>query len=164
MDGRGAQTHFVFALNAGFGTVLTDLPCPVAYSFDGQPDRRDCIETFSGISLGAGAGIMWGRKIRMGLRVDGNLINAPKGGRGGMADALFVTRWHAPPVIIIEGGVGVGLAAAQSLDAQRQGLGVALHGMVGLPVSEHVAGTLRLASVIGGLGAFTSTIGLEWSF
>jgi hypothetical protein len=163
IDGRGAQAHFVFQLNTGFGTVMTTLPCPVVYSFDGSPDRSACIDPFAGVTFGVSAGVLWGRKLRFGIRADGNVINAAHGGRGGYADALVVGRWHTNQ-LILEGGVGVGFAAAQSQDAAREGLGGAVHVLAGLPISEHVAGVVRVASAFGGLGAVVATIGLEWSF
>ncbi len=163
IDGRGPQPHFVFGVGAGYGVVDTTIPCQrVQLTVDGRLVENDCSSGFSGVSLGLGAALMWGRTHRMGLRLDGVMINTSTGGRGGLADALLVYRWHGP--VILEGGAGAGYTVAQNVDGDRRGLNVALHGLVGLPISRHVAATLRLAGAIGGMNTFVSGIGLEWSF
>ena len=165
IDGRGPQAHFVFGVGAGFGVIDTAIPCQrVQLTVDGRLVENDCSSGFSGVAFGLGAGVMWGRTHRFGLRLDGSMINTSKGGRGGLADALLVYRWHGP-VIILEGGLGVGYAVAQNVDGERRGVTGAGHALVGLPLSQHVAATLRLAGALGGgMNTFLSGIGLEWSF
>ena len=163
IDGRGPQAHFVFGVGAGYGVIGTTIPCQtVVLTVDGRLVENDCSSGFSGVAFGIGTGIMWGRTHRFGLRLDGAMINTSKGGRGGLADALVVYRWHGP--VILEGGLGVGYTVAQNVDGARRGLNGAGHALVGLPLSKHVAATLRIAGAVGGMNTFVSGIGLEWSF
>ncbi len=165
VDGRGPQPHIALGGNVGFGVVDAGIPCAGASFINaaGEVEREDCSSAFAGIAFGGSLGLMWGRTHRLGLKLDGALINTKRGGRGALADALFIYHWHGP-VVYVEGGLGLGYTVAQNLDGDRRGLNVAMHALAGLPISEHVAGTLRLAGAVGGMSAFVSTLGLEWSF
>lgn len=165
VDGRGPQLNVAVGGNVGFGILDAGIPCAgISFINDqGQVEREECSSSFAGIAFGGSLGLMWGRRHRFGFKLDGELVNTKSGGRGALADALFIYHWHGP-IVYVEGGVGPGYTVAQNIDGDRRGLGVAMHALAGLPISTHVAGTLRLAGAVGGMSAFVSVIGLEWTF